>query len=128
MNRAVVDASALLAILNQERGAEKLTPELLSAAVTSTVTIVEVQGKLVGRGLNSDAAWEATLSIVRDVVAFSTEQARTAGDLIIKTRGLGLSLGDRACLALAIALKVPVYTADRSWAGLNLGVRIHSIR
>ena len=127
MNR-VVDASALLAILNQERGAEKLTPALLSAAVTSAVNIAEVQGKLVSRGLNSDDAWQATLSIVREVVAFSTEQARIAGDLITKTRGLGLSLGDRACLALAMALKLPVYTADRLWTGLHVGVRIHSIR
>jgi PIN domain nuclease of toxin-antitoxin system len=128
MTRVVVDASALLAILNQERGAEKLTPELLSAAVTSAVNIAEVQGKLVSRGLNSDDAWQATISTVPEVVAFSTEQARTAGDLITSTRGLGLSLGDRACLALAMALKVPVYTADRLWTGLRVGVRIYSIR
>src|SRR5258707_9598100 len=61
MNRVVLDASALLAILNQEPGAEKLTPELLSAAAISTVNLAEVHGKLVGRGLRPDDAWEAAL-------------------------------------------------------------------
>jgi PIN domain nuclease of toxin-antitoxin system len=128
MNRVVVDASALLALLNQERGAENLTPELLSAAVVSAVNIAEVHGKLVSRGLASEDAWKATLTPVREVVTFTSEQAKTAGDLITKTRGLGLSLGDRACLALAMALKAPVYTTDRAWKALDVGVRIHAIR
>jgi len=62
MNSVVLDASALLAILNQESGAERLTPELLSAAAISTVNLAEVHGKLVGRGLRPDDAWEAALS------------------------------------------------------------------
>ena len=57
----VLDASALLAILNQEAGAEQLTPELLSTAASSTVNLAEAQGKLVDRGINADDAWEATL-------------------------------------------------------------------
>lgn len=128
MNRVVLDASALLAILNQERGFERLTPDLLSAAATSTVNLAEVQGKLVGRGLDSDDAWEATSSPIREAVAFTSEQARLTGDLAIQTRTLGLSLGDRACLALGLLLKAPIYTADKSWAKLKLGVRIHVIR
>jgi ribonuclease VapC len=128
MNRVVVDASALLALLNQERGAENLTPALLSAAAVSTVNIAEVHGKLVSRGLTSEDAWRATLIPISEVVTFTSEQAKTAGDLIAKTRGLGLSLGDRACLALAIALKAPVYTTDRAWKDLDVGVRIHAIR
>jgi hypothetical protein len=77
MNRVVLDASALLAILNQEPGAERLTPELLSAAATSTVDLAEVHGKLVGRGLDPDDAWEATLSPILEAVAFSSEHAQT---------------------------------------------------
>jgi len=128
MNRVVLDASALLAILNQEPGAERMTPELLSAAATSTVNLAEVHGKLVGRGLNADEAWEATLSPIRETVAFTSDHARLTGDLAVQTRALGLSLGDRACLALGLALKAPVYTADRSWKKLKISVRIHVIR
>ena len=105
MNRIVLDASALLAVLNRETGADKLTPQLLSSAASSTVTLAEVQSKLVGRGLDPDEAWEATLSPIRDAVDFSAEHARAAGGLVAETRGLGLSLGDRACLALGLALK-----------------------
>jgi ribonuclease VapC len=128
MSRIVLDASALLAILNQEPGAEMLTPELLSGAASSTVNLAEVQGKLVGKGLAPDDAWEATLSPIREAVGFTIEHARLAGDLIGQTRSRGLSLGDRACLALGLALKAPIYTADRTWKDLKLGVRIHVIR
>lgn len=129
MNRVVVlDASALLALLNGEPGAEKLTPQLLSTAASSTVNLAEVQAKLVDRGLDPADAWEATLTPVRDAVDFTAEHARIAGALIAQTRSLGLSLGDRACLALALSLKAPVYTADKSWKNLKLGVRVHVIR
>ena len=128
MSKIVLDASALLAVLHQEPGSEKLTPELLSDAVTSTVNLAEVQGKLVSRGVTPDDAWEATFSLLREAVPFSYDHARLAGDLIVKTHSLGLSLGDRACLALGLCLKVPVYTADKSWTSLKLGIRIHSIR
>jgi ribonuclease VapC len=128
MNSIVLDASALLAVLNGEAGADKLSPELLSVATSSTVNLAEVQGKLVDRGLSPRDAWEATLSPIREATAFTTEHASTAGNLITQTRALGLSLGDRACLALGLALKAPVYTADRSWRNLKLGVRIHVIR
>jgi ribonuclease VapC len=128
MNRVVLDASALLAVLNQEPGAERLTPELLSAAATSTVNLAEVQGKLVAQGLHPDDAREATLTPIREAVSFTSEHARIAGDLVTPTRALGLSSGDRACLALGLALKAPVYTADKSWKRLKVGVRIHVIR
>jgi PIN domain nuclease of toxin-antitoxin system len=62
------------------------------------------------------------------VVPFDEEQARIAGDLVTRTRHLGLSLGDRACLALGIALAVPVYTADNTWKTLKVAVKIHVIR
>jgi PIN domain nuclease of toxin-antitoxin system len=84
--------------------------------------------ELVGRGLDSDDAWAATLSSIREVVDFTSEHARLARDLIGKTRLRGLSLGDRACLALGLPMKAPIYTADRSWKNLKLGIRIHVIR
>lgn len=128
MNKIVLDASAVLAVLNGEPGADKLTPELLSSATSSAVNLAEVQGKLVNKGLAPRDAWEATISPIREPTAFSAEHAEAAGNLVLQTRAFGLSLGDRACLALALALKAPVYTADRSWKNLNLGIRIHVIR
>jgi ribonuclease VapC len=128
VNRVVLDASAVLAVLNGEPGADKLTPQLLSAAVISAVNLAEVQSKLVDRGLSPDVAWAAALSPVGEAIPFTTDDAKTAGSMIAQTRALGLSLGDRACLALGIALHAPVYTADRSWKNLKLGIRIHTIR
>jgi PIN domain nuclease of toxin-antitoxin system len=128
VSRIVLDASALLAVLNREPGGEKLTPQLLSSATSSTVNLAEVQSKLVSRGIRPDQAWEATLSPIREAAVFTGEQAKIAGSLIAQTGVFGLSLGDRACLALGIVLKAPVYTADRSWKNLKLGVRIHLVR
>ena len=128
MNSIVLDASAVLAVLNGEAGADKLTPQLLSASTSSTVNLAEVQGKLVNRGISPRDAWEATLSPIGEIAPFTAEHARITGSLIAQTRALGLSLGERACLALGLALKAPVYTADRSWKNLKLGVRIRVIR
>src|SRR5215469_2418067 len=126
MSRVVLDASALMALLNQEPGAERLSADLLAESVASTVNLAEVQSKLVGHGIPPYNAWTATLSAVNEAVMFSNEHASVTGALIAETRALGLSLGDRACLALE--LKAPVYTADRSWRNLKLGIRIHVIR
>jgi len=128
VSRIVLDSSAVLAILNREAGAEKLTPKLLGAATISTVNLAEVQSKLVSRGLAPKDAWDAATGPVSESEPFTVEQDRITGDLVAQTRPLGLSLGDRACLALGIALGAPVYTADQSWKGLRLGIRIHHIR
>ncbi len=128
MNRVVLDASAILAIINGEPGQEKLTPELLAGAVAGTVNLAEVQTKLVSCGWAADDAWEDATSPIREAVSFLEEHARIAGSLVTQTRPFGLSLGDRACLALGLALKVPVYTAERTWKSLRLGVRVHVIR
>lgn len=128
MSSIVLDASALLVLLNGEPGSDKLTPELLNDAVCSTVNLAEVQTKLVAKGMPPDDAWAAAISPLREGIPFSADHAKLAGSLIAQTRALGLSLGDRACLALGLALKAPVYTADRSWKNLKLGIRIHAIR
>ena len=128
MSRVVLDASALMAVLNGEPGGEKLTPQIMSGATASTVNLAEVHGKLVQRGFTPEDAWAAANGVVDEAVAFTAEQAKTAGDLVVQTRALGLSFGDRACLALGLALRAPVYTADRAWKHLKLGIRIHVIR
>jgi ribonuclease VapC len=128
VSRVVLDASAVMTVINSEPGADKLTPQILSTALTSTVNLAEVHAKLIQRGFSPDDAWAAANATIHEAAAFTAEHAKTAGDLVIQTRALGLSLGDRACLALAIALHAAVYTADRSWKNLNVGVRIHVIR
>lgn len=128
MNRIVLDASVVLAIIHQEPGSEKLTPELLTISAMSTVNLTEAQSKLVISGWNADEAWLDATSPVDEIVPFTASQSRMAGKLVVQTQPFGLSLGDRACLALALELNAPVYTADRSWKKLKLGIRIHSIR
>ena len=128
MNEVVLDASAILAIVFQERGAEKLTVEIMKDAVISTVNLAEVQSKLVKKGYDPDEAWEDATSLVSAAVRFTSEQAKIAGSLITQTEKVGLSLGDRSCLALAIALKAPVYTTEQAWRNLQVGVPIHVIR
>jgi PIN domain nuclease of toxin-antitoxin system len=110
----------MLAALNHEPGSEKLTPEMLSHAAGSTVNLAEVHTKLVSRGGDPEEAWEDALSAIQEPVPFSEEHARIAGALVAVTRPLGLSLG--------LTLKAPVYTTDRSWKNLKLGIRIHVIR
>ncbi len=128
MNKVVLDASAILALLNEEPGAEKITPELLSRATTSAVNLAEVQTILVREGGDPDESWALVIDPISEVEPFTAEQARIAGTLIQKARSLRLSLGDRACLALAIALDAPVYTTDQLWKKLKLGVPIHVLR
>ncbi len=126
MNRIVLDASAILAVIHGE--AQKLTPELLAGAVASTVNLAEVQAKLVCRGWSPVEAWEDTTSPIREAIPFNEQHAKIAGSLVSLTQHLGLSLGDRACLALGMALNAPIYTADKTWGGLKLNTRIHVIR
>ena len=128
MNEVVLDASAMLALIQHERGEEKLTDEILDCAVASTVNLAEVQSKLVKKRNDPDNSWVAALSTVSSVEPFTSDHAKIAGDLIAKTEKYGLSLGDRSCLALAIALNAPVYTTEQLWRNLKVGVPIHVIR
>lgn len=128
MSSVVLDASVLLALLNQEPGAERLTPEILRGAIASTVNLAEVQTKLVREGIDPEEAWDLALAPISQLEPFTPEQAKTAGSLVRHTRPFGLSLGDRACLALAMSLHNPVYTADKSWKNLKLGIPIHILR
>ncbi|MGA2218816.1 MAG: type II toxin-antitoxin system VapC family toxin [Terracidiphilus sp.] len=128
MSKAVLDASAILAVIFHEPGAEKLTEEILDEAVAGTVNLAEVQAKLVKKGYDPEVAWEDALLLDSDPEPFTAAQARIAGSLIAKTEKYGLSLGDRSCLALAIALKAPVYTTEQAWRNLKIGVPVNVIR
>jgi len=128
MNEVVFDASAMLALLHHERGEEKLTADVLERSVASAVNLAEVHSKLVRNGGAPDIAWRDALSSVNSVEPYTSDHARIAGALAKATRSLGLSLGDRSCLALAIALDAPVYTTEQAWRNLKVGIPIHVIR
>jgi PIN domain nuclease of toxin-antitoxin system len=123
----VLDASAFLCLLGAEPGADAVAAALPHAAI-SAVNLAEVVAKLRERGLSADEIRAALAGLSLDVRPFTTEQAYAAGDLRPATRALGLSLGDRACLALARELDAPALTADRQWLGLKLGIDIRVVR
>jgi PIN domain nuclease of toxin-antitoxin system len=123
----VLDASALLAVLRAEPGAERVEPRLEGARI-GAVNLSEVVAKLIDDGVPEAEVRRAIGRLDLDVDAFGAQHAYLAGFLRQSTRALGLSFGDRACLALAQSLDAPALTADRSWARLDLGIRVEVIR
>ncbi len=124
----VLDASALLAYLQREQGHAVVEPVLENAAI-SAVNLSEVLQKAMAAGVATDGL-EADLDAVGvRVYAFDADDAACAAELWASTRKLGLSLGDRACLALAKRLHAPAYTADRAWAQVKVpGVTVKTVR
>lgn len=127
MSRAVLDASAMLALFRAERGAE-VVADYRGDAAASAVNIAEVASRLSDEGLNP-TEWHYSLAMLElEVVAFDESQAFQAGRLRRSTRHRGLSLGDRACLQLAAMRGLPAVTADRAWRELDVGVEVRVIR
>jgi ribonuclease VapC len=127
VSEIVLDASALMAVLRDEPGAVTVEAVLDNAAI-SAVNLSEVQAKLVERGTPAESAWSWLVDLNLEVIDFDAAQARVAGDLPSLTRVQGLSLGDRACLALAHVRGLPAMTADRAWLGLEVGIAVRTIR
>ena len=123
----VLDASALLAYLQEEPGGERVQA-VLGQAVLSTVNWAEVVGKAGDEEIDVEGLKEDLESLGLRFEPFSTAQAEISGNLKHSTKRLGLSLGDRACLALACDRGESVYTADRAWQRLELGVEVVAIR
>ncbi len=129
----VLDSSALLAYLWAEPGATTVSEALRAGAFVSVVNLAEVLTRLADKGHDVHAAYrELEDTVIRDgnmqLFLFDDAQALHAAHLRASTRSKGLSLGDRACLALAAIAQVPVYTADRGWEGIEAGVEIRFIR
>jgi len=123
----VLDASALLALLNAEPGAEVVADALPGAAI-SALNLSEVVAKLSEGGRPERAIRHALQPLGLDIVPFDEAQAYDAGLLRVATKGTGLSLGDRGCLSLAQRLSLPALTADRTWLELSIGATINVIR
>ena len=125
----VLDASALLCLLNGEPGAERVAQALPRSAV-SAVNLSEVASKLSDMGGAQDRIEIALRALHLRIVPFDEVQAMGAGALRPQTKRLGLSLGDRACLALAKQLSATALTADRAWAHLadEVGAQVEVLR
>lgn len=125
MADSVLDASAVLAYLRQEPGAEIVAKILKpEACAISAVNFSEVAAKFAERGMPEEAIRETLLSLILDVVPFDRGLALEAGALRPLTINPGLSLGDRACVALGQRLQLPIMTTERSWSLLKLDVPV----
>jgi len=122
----VLDASAVLALLNREPGGERVE-RYLAEGVMSAVNAAEVLSKLVDAGLTLGEARESLSLLGFRILGFELRDAEAVAALRTRTKSKGLSLGDRACLALGLRLEAVVVTAERSWAGLKIG-QIDAIR
>lgn len=127
MSDAVVDASVVLAAILQEPGHEVLL-NLREPALLSTVNLAETRSRLSDHGFDRQSI-DVSLSLVNvRVVDFDAEQAEISADLRRATKPAGLSLGDRACLALAQKYDAVALTADRAWATVKTSVTVRVVR
>lgn len=128
MSRVILDSSALLALIKKESGTE-IVEKLVGKIIMSSVNISEVATILLDSDMTIEECEECINPFVETVVLFDKKLALSSSILRKLTKHVGLSLGDRACLATAIQLGLPVYTADKVWAKLDIpNLKIHLIR
>ena len=127
MNNVLLDSSALLALIHREKGYDGVIP-FMDNAVMSAVNYSETISKLTEQGVPHKEAVPIVDELLQEIVSFDAKAASIAGRLRMETKALGLSLGDRACLATAEALGLDVVTADKIWAKVKTPVKIKIIR
>ena len=120
--KVVLDSSALIAFARDERGSE-IVLQHIRGALISSVNLSEFLQRMIEADMPADAAIMRLRRFEIEIVPFSTEHAARAASLRAPTKHLGLSLGDRACLALALEMGCPVLTSDQAWGG-DLGTRL----
>jgi ribonuclease VapC len=123
----VLDASAVLAYLFGETGHAEVAGHLESACL-SAVNLAEVLGRVARDGHDPRVVARGIAKGGVEIVPFTRAHAAAAASLLARTRRRGLGLADRACLALAMARRIPVLTADRTWSGLELDIAVHLVR
>lgn len=123
----MLDSSALLCWIYDETGAARIEP-LLHGAVMSTVNYGETIAKLIERGAPVELAVEEIVDFGINVISFDRAHAERSGLLRATTRHAGLSLGDRACLALALSRGARVVTTDQAWARIDVGCEVEVVR
>lgn len=127
MKPVIADTSAVLAYIDQEPGWEVVNQHLPQIQV-SAVNMTEAVTVLTLRGSASEWIERHVFTVFPEVLPYNPEEALNAGFMVINTKRLGLSLGDRACLATALLLGATVLTTDSAWAKLDLGVDIRLLR
>ena len=129
MSKVVLDTSAILAYLFDETGAEQVAPILESnLGVISSVNYAELASKLVDKGMPLEAVISAIQNLELTFVAQDEQQAQVNAELRPLSKAFGLSLGDRACLALGLVQNLPVMTADKVWKDVPSKVVVRVIR
>jgi len=123
----ILDASAMLALLQQEPGAETVLAQAKGSRMVA-VNFCEVLQRVLAKGVKAAIAEQTLDRLEITVVPFDRALARIAAELRERTRFMGASLGDRACLALGVTTGLPILTADRDWQQLDLGLDIRIIR
>jgi ribonuclease VapC len=127
MSSVVLDTSALIAGIQREQGGEVLLDDTIEW-IFSSVSFAETVGVLMRKGYTRGEARDSIAAFTVRVIDFDRALAEAAGAMIVRTQHAGLSLGDRACLALAAREKLPALTADRAWERVDIGVDIQFIR
>ena len=129
MARSLLDASALLALIQGEPGAEVVLGALSDSAAMSAVNIEEVAARLGHQGWSERDVAFSLRTLRVSILPFDSETALKSGALRPATASVGLGLGDRACLATAATQGIPALTADRVWLELELpGVEVRCVR
>lgn len=128
MTSVVMDASAVLALVRDEPGADKVAPHVGRAAI-SAVNLQEVVKELLLSGLDAATIRELLDELRLNIRAHDADAAYAAAGLHAQTREFGRGLGDRSCLALAMQLGVPALTADREWKKVKVkNLKVEHIR
>ncbi len=127
MKPVVLDASAILASIYFEKGYD-LVDKHLTDALVSTVNLTEVIENMLSKEISMHDVKNIITKLPLVIIDYNQEHAFIAANLRKETRHKGLSLGDRACLAIAKAEKLTVLTADKAWEKLDVGVKIQVIR
>ena len=123
----VLDASAILALLQREPGSERVA-EVIADAVVGAVSYSEVLAKLADKGVDADDRRTIADALQCEILDFDVWQAEAAAALRPASKSAGLSFADRACLALAQSRGATAVTADRAWATVRLGISVEVIR
>ena len=123
----VMDASAILAMVHGEPG-EDIVRRNLPGSIVSAVNVAEIGARLADHGIGETTIRDSIAATGLEIVRFDAELAFASASLRAATRRQGLSLGDRACLALAQQRGMAVLTADRAWSRLDLGITVELIR
>jgi ribonuclease VapC len=123
----VLDASALLAVMNHEPGADIVRASLVGALI-STVNYSEVMKKTIERSVAVGKLHELVKTAALDIIPFDIQLAEASADLYPETKHLGLSFADRACLALGLQRKCRVLTSERRMGDVSLPIKVKLIR